>query len=190
MDGHPARLQRVPANQKFETFLEEGVLLEKFHLFTVQLRHFAGEVVMPALMYSLSRSSLDKSLFRMGVDQGKALAVVDPLGSPEHEQETTSQPAVLAQPPGDEGLFVEGEFGSPLGLHLRRSHAALSTKLDRPVALAATQAHGETSTDVARSTDFSISAKGMAVGKSPIRIARRWMRQCLTAQTYSPSSVR
>jgi hypothetical protein len=40
--GASAR-RRVPAKQKFETFLQAGVLLEKFHLFTVQLCHFAGE---------------------------------------------------------------------------------------------------------------------------------------------------
>ena len=33
----------MPAKQKFETFLQARVLLEKFRLFTVQIRHFAGE---------------------------------------------------------------------------------------------------------------------------------------------------
>ena len=37
------------------------------------------------------------------------------------------------------GLSVEGELGSALELHLRRSHAALPAELDRPVALAAAQ---------------------------------------------------
>src|ERR1700736_3162781 len=46
-----------------------------------------------------------------GVDQGKALVVVNTLGSSEQQQETAAQPTVCAQPPGDEGLSVEGELG-------------------------------------------------------------------------------
>src|ERR1700736_4001004 len=53
-----------------------------------------------------------------GVDQGQALAVVDPLGSSEPPQETAAQRTVRAQPPGDEGLSVEGELGSTLELYL------------------------------------------------------------------------
>ena len=53
-----------------------------------------------------------------GTVQGKALVVVDPLGSSEHQQETAAQPVVRAEPPADEGLPDEGELGSPVELHL------------------------------------------------------------------------
>lgn len=35
--------RNVPAKHKFETFLQPRILLRKFRLFTVQIRHFAGE---------------------------------------------------------------------------------------------------------------------------------------------------
>ena len=38
-----AARRKVPAKQKLETPLQAGVLIEIFRLFTVQLRHFAGE---------------------------------------------------------------------------------------------------------------------------------------------------
>jgi hypothetical protein len=37
--------QRVPVKQKLKTFLQPRILLEKFQVFIVQLRHFAGEKI-------------------------------------------------------------------------------------------------------------------------------------------------
>jgi hypothetical protein len=41
-------MRRVPAKQKLKTLLQPRILLEKFHLFTVQLRHFADSKQSPS----------------------------------------------------------------------------------------------------------------------------------------------
>jgi hypothetical protein len=43
MNGLQHRWRKVAVKQKLETLLQPRILLEKFRLFTVQLRHFTGE---------------------------------------------------------------------------------------------------------------------------------------------------
>src|SRR5215470_6310602 len=73
----------------------------------------------------------------------ETLAIAEQLGQPRPKQETPTEPAVRFESASYESVPVERELGSIVGLHLRRSYAALPTKLDRSTALATTGAYGE-----------------------------------------------
>jgi hypothetical protein len=62
------RRRRVPAKEKLKTRLQPRILLEKFHLFTVQLRHFAGENIprIASRVRAIALSSLQLRILRLG----------------------------------------------------------------------------------------------------------------------------
>src|SRR5215472_4484511 len=80
----------------------------------------------------------------------ETLAIAEQLGQPRAKQETPTEPAVRFESASHESVPVERELGSIVGLHLRRSYAALPTKLDRSTALATTGAYGEVGQHVAQ----------------------------------------
>jgi Transposase/Helix-turn-helix domain of transposase family ISL3/zinc-finger of transposase IS204/IS1001/IS1096/IS1165 len=59
---------------------------------------------------------------------------------------------VCSEPAHSQSLPPQGESFAFVGFQLRRSHVALSAEMDRPVALAAAETHGETSPNVAGSS--------------------------------------
>ncbi len=60
--------REVPAKQKLKTLLQSRVHLEKFRLFTVQLRHLAGENIprVPSRVRATARSLLQLCVLRLG----------------------------------------------------------------------------------------------------------------------------
>src|ERR1700737_2176815 len=60
--------RKVPAKEKLKTFLQPRVLLEKFRLFTVQIRHFAGENIarIAKRVRAMALSLLQLRVLRLG----------------------------------------------------------------------------------------------------------------------------
>ena len=70
-----------------------------------------------------------------GVVKGKRW-LLDSLDESGRPKTPAVKPAIRPQPEGDESLPIKGKLGAVVELPLRRSHAALSPKLDRSAAVA------------------------------------------------------
>jgi transposase len=97
-----------PFRQSLEQWLPQcRIVYDKFHI----MQH-AGAAVDEV------RRVLSQRGRSAGAGERQALAAAVALGASEHQQETATHCTVRTQPPGDEGLSVEGELGSAMELHL------------------------------------------------------------------------
>ena len=83
------------------------------------------------------------------VGEGEALVAAEPLGEPEHGEETAAQSTLPVESPSDEGLPPQRELEPTVGIPLRGRHVALFAELDRSTSLATAKALRETGRDAA-----------------------------------------
>src|SRR5262249_27862234 len=88
---------------------------------------------------------------RYTIGEGEALAAAEPLGEPQHREETAAESTFPVESPSDESLLAQRELEPAVGIPLRGRDAALPAELDRSTSLAASEAFREAGRNAAGS---------------------------------------
>ena len=133
-----------PFRQSLEQWMPQcQIIYDKFHI--LQHASQAVDEVRRAEFFRKGGRARD-------IVRGKRWLLLSSWVKPGPKQETSTESGVRLESASDESVPAEREPSSTLGLHLRRSHAALPAKLDRSTALATPSSHGEAGEHAAQSS--------------------------------------
>src|SRR5580693_5353162 len=133
-----------PFRQSLEQWVPKcRIIYDKFHI----LQHASQAVDEVRRAEFFRKGGAARDLVR-----GEALVAFEQLAQSGSRQAASVERTVCFEPAHSQSLSAEGEPLAFVGLPLRRSHVALPTEMDRSVALAAAETHGETSRHVAGSS--------------------------------------